>query len=153
MAFYPRFARPAQILLGNRDPLERIAPVDVHVRAEDVAILEGKRIERPAKLISGKNERCRDVLSLPPRNEPCAGFEIGKPEGIDEGEARQRRVAGAVDIRPVRHDRTKSIREDLLEVERERVGGLPPRLHVPIVRPVVSLPCTERPGLRRHDFR
>ena len=95
-----RLAGAAQVGRRNDDVDERVVPEHDLMRANDFAVLEGKRVERLFELGLGKDERRGDVRPRAQRGDSVAhAFRSSAVRTGDERQARERRGVVAVDVR------------------------------------------------------
>jgi hypothetical protein len=97
------------------------------VRADDLAVLEGKRVERSAELLVRQDERRCQSLAIPSTRQARARLEIRDGQRIDQCEAGQWNVSVLFDPGAVGHHGSKPRCEDVLEVGDQRSGQMPPR--------------------------
>ena len=124
-----RLAGAPQVLARNRHALERIGSEHALVRAQDFGVLERKRVERPAKLLVGQDERNRQLRGAPIAGRACARSRSLMPSESTSGEAGERGVAVAFDARTIGDQGSKTAGEDAPQVGDERSGRVPPRIH------------------------
>ena len=132
----PVLGRPLapQILLRDGDTFERVGPVDTLVSADDLPVLQRKRIQRRAELRIRQDEWCGHVVPVPLRGLSRQRFEVGDPQSADERETRQRRGVESLHARAICDDGLQTVAEDVPKIADERdCGRLPRSVHAVIV--------------------
>jgi hypothetical protein len=141
VTFRLHFAGAAEVLASNRQTFERIAAKNDVVIFQNVAVLDGERVERTREVWRGQQERCRGARSLPRGSARGACVEVFERERSDQRQARHRPV-----LTPsVRHHCFEAIAEDAPQIFEDGLqcgvssGGHRFILPAPAAR---SAPCT-----------
>jgi hypothetical protein len=117
-----QLARAPYVVSGDGGRTEGILAVHELMGADDLAVLERKRVERAHEFLRRQDEWRRDVRPVPPARELRARLQILCAQAADECEARERHIRGTFKVRSVRDDGEQSGAEDVPEIADERIG-------------------------------
>jgi hypothetical protein len=121
MALGAQLARAAEVDGRNARRAERFGARDQHVVGDDVAVLEGKHVERAQELFTFQDERHGQVPAAPAGGERQAGGQVIEDEALDERQRVDDPRRGRGGLQAIHHDRVQARSEDALQIGREPI--------------------------------